>query len=53
MRFTKEEKELLLDLLDVMTDRCPQIRIDDFVNDHCTHIFWSMFKKLRFELKGY
>ena len=53
MRFTKEEKELLFVLLDDMTDRCPQVLIDVFLNDHSNHIFWTMFKKLRFELKGY
>lgn len=53
MRLTQEEKERLFDLLDVMTDRCPKMRIDDFVNDEDTFIFWSIFKKLRLELKGY
>lgn len=53
MRLTKQEKERLLELLDVMTDRCPNIRIDEFVNDKDNKIFWAIFKKLRVEIKGY
>lgn len=53
MRLTKEEKEQLLDLLDVVTDRYPEIGIKRFVNEHCKHIFYGIFKKVRFELKGY
>ena len=52
-RLTKQEKERLFDLLDCMTDRCPNLRIDEFVNDKDTKIFWSIFKKLRLELKGF
>lgn len=53
MRLTNKEKERLLDLLDCITDRCPNVRIDDFVNDKDTKIFWGIFKKLRWEVKGY
>ena len=53
MKLTKTEKERLFDLLDCMTDRCPQSRIDDFVNDDDTRIFWGIFKKLRCELRGF
>ena len=53
MRLTKEEKERLYELLDCMTDKCPKLRIDDFINDEDTHLFWGIFKKLRLELKGY
>ena len=53
MRLVKEEKERLFDLLDCMTDRCPTVRIDEFINDRDTKIFWNIFKKLRWELKGY
>ena len=53
MRLTKQEKERLYALLDCMTDRCPTLRIDDFINDRDTAIFWTIFKKLRNELKGY
>ena len=53
MRLMKKEKERLFDLLDCMTDRCPRLRIDDFVNDEDTKVFWGIFKKLRLELKGY
>ena len=53
MRLTKTEKERLLDLLDCITDRCPNLRIDDFVNDEDTKIFWGIFKKLRLEVRGY
>lgn len=53
MRLTKLEKERLYELLDVMTDRCPGLRIDEFINDKDCLIFWGIFKKLRLELKGY
>ena len=53
MRLTKLEKERLFDLLDVMTDRCPKMNIEQFINDEDTAIFWGIFKKLREELKGY
>lgn len=53
MRLTKQEKERLFELLDVMTDRCPHLRIDEFVNDKDNKIFWLIFKKLRIEIKGY
>lgn len=46
MRLTKDEKEKLFELLDVMTDRCP-------LGDDYLRAFWSIFKKLRLELKGY
>lgn len=53
MRLTKKEKERLYDLLDCITDRWPKLRIDDFVNDEDTRIFWGIFKKLRLEIRGY
>ena len=53
MRLTKDEKEKLFELLDVMTDRCPSVGIDMLLGDDYLRAFWSMFKKLRFELKGY
>ena len=53
MRLTKKEKERLFELMDVMTDRVPTLRIDEFINDKDTAIFWGIFKKLRLELKGY
>ena len=53
MRFSKEEKEALFELLDIMTDRCPSINIDRFTTPHYNEIFWGMFRKLRVELKGY
>lgn len=53
MRLTKSEKERLFALMDVMTDRCPQLNIDLFVNDKDSAIFWGIFKKLRMELKGF
>lgn len=53
MRFNKEEKEALFELLDIMTDRCPSINIDRFTTPHYNEIFWGMFRKLRVELKGY
>lgn len=53
MRFTEEEKEKLFELLDVMTDRCPAVRLDMLLGDDYLRAFWTMFKKLRLELKGY
>lgn len=50
MRLTKIEKERLYDLLDCMTDRCPTLRIKDFINDEDNMIFWNIFKKLRYEI---
>lgn len=49
----KEEKERLYRLLDVMTDRCPKLNIEEFINDKDTQIFWRLFKRLRLELYGY
>lgn len=53
MRFTKEEKEALLELLDAMTDKCPQVKVRDMTSDYYNRVFWSMFKKVRLEVKGY
>ena len=53
MRLTKKEKELLFNLTDVMTDRDPSLELYKFDNDHDREIFWSIFKKLRLELKGF
>ncbi len=53
MRLNKKEKERLLELMDVMTDRCPSVSIDNFNNDEDRKTFWGLFKKLRLELKGY
>ena len=53
MRYTKREKELLLKLLDVMTDRCPELSIPEFDTHEYRTMLWSMFKKLRLELKGF
>ena len=53
MRFSDEEKKALFDLLDVMTDRCPQVKIDRLVNEGNQLLYWRMLKKLRLELKGF
>lgn len=53
MRLTKEEKEALFELTDVMTERCPQLGIDRLTTTYYNRIFWSVFKKLRLELKGF
>ena len=53
MRLTKEEKERLFDLLDVMTDRCPNMGITQFENSRDEAIFMSIFLKLRLEIKGF
>lgn len=53
MRLTKNEKQVLFELMDVMTDRCPQVSIDRFVNDKDNHIFYGIFRKLRLEIKGF
>lgn len=53
MRLTKKEKERLYDLLDCITDYYPKLRIDEFINDDDSLLFWGIFKKLRLELKGF
>lgn len=53
MRLTKDEKEKLLELLDVMTDRCPSLRLDMLLGEDYLLAFWSIYKKVRFELRGY
>ena len=53
MRLTKVEKEALFELLDTMTDRCPQVAIDRYCNEHYNNIFYGIFKKLRMEKLGY
>lgn len=51
MRLTKQEKERLFDLLDDVTDRC--LKNEKEMNEKDTKIFWSIFLKLRMELKGF
>lgn len=51
MRYTKEEKEVLFDLLDHMTDRWQNV--DKFDTPEFRDILYTMFKKLRLELKGF
>lgn len=53
MRLTKEEKERLFDLLDVMTDRCPTMGITQFENSRDNALFCRIFKKLRLEIRGF
>lgn len=53
MRLTLKEKERLYELMDVLTDRSPHLSIDEFVNEEDNEIYWSIFRKLRLELKGY
>lgn len=47
---TKHEAERLLELLDVITNRCPQLRIDEFTNTADNATFWEMYKRLKNEL---
>ena len=53
MRMTKDEKEKLFELLDVMTDRCPAVRLDMLLGEDYLRAYWSIFKKLRLELRGF
>jgi len=53
MRLTKDEKEKLFELLDVMTDRCPSVRLYMKLGDDNLRAYWSIYKKLRLELKGF
>lgn len=53
MRISKEEKEALFELLDVMTDRCPEVALDKFETPYYNKLYWSIFKKLRLEIKGF
>ena len=53
MRLTKDEKEKLFELLDVVTDGCPSGRLDVLWGGDYLRAYWSIFKKLRLELKGF
>lgn len=53
MYITKKEKEALLELTDVMSDRCPRASIDRFDSNYYRSIFYDVYKKLRFDIKGY
>lgn len=53
MRLTKKEKEVLFELLDCATDRCPTLRIDEITQGANQEYLWNVFKKLRLELRGY
>lgn len=53
MRLNNKEKEALFELLDCMTDRCPELLLEKFENEKYNTLFWGMFKKLRLELKGF
>ena len=53
MYFTKEEKNLMFELFDVMTDRCPELNISRFDNEKARQVLWTLFRKLRLELKGF
>lgn len=53
MRFTKKEKEALFKLLDVMTDGCPINGLHQITDGSYKDVFWSMYKKVRCDLKGF
>ena len=53
MRLTKSEKQALFELLDIMTDRCPEASLPRLETSYYNELFWRMFKKLRLELKGF
>lgn len=53
MKMNYEEKRLLLDLLDVMTDRCPECSLTRFLDEKPQSLLYGMFKKLRLELRGF
>lgn len=53
MRLTKEEKQALFELTDVMTDRCPEISLDRITTEQHVRLYMSVFRKLRLELKHF
>ena len=53
MRLTKKEKQALFELLDVMTDKCPQQGVDRLSTPINVTIYWKIFTKLRLELRGF
>lgn len=53
MRLTKDEKEKLFELLDVITEKYPSESLDKLLDDDYLFVYYSIFKKLRLELKGY
>lgn len=46
LTLSKYEAGRLLELLDVVTDRCPRLRIDDLTNTTDTQTFWDLYKRL-------
>ena len=53
MRFTKEEKKVLLELLDCVTNNSPEETIKNF-HDHSKYKYiWRMYYKLRVEFGTY
>ena len=53
MRLSKKEKIALYELLDVMTEPCPEAYVHRFDNEVDSEIFFGIFKKLRHELMGW
>ncbi len=53
MRMTKEEKEALLDLLDGMSDNDTNDWFLEHLHDKYQDKYFTMFLKLRLELRGY
>ena len=53
MRLSKKEKIALYELLDVMTEQCPEAYVHKFDNEVDSEIFFGIFKKLRHELMGW
>lgn len=53
MTLTKQEKNALFELLDAMTNRCPEVWLPSLETPYYNAIFWNIFKKLRLELKGF
>lgn len=51
MRLNKKEKERLFELMDVMTDRCPSLSIDNFNNDEDRKTFWGVVQKTKVRTK--
>ena len=46
LKLSKYEAGRLLELLDVITNRCPQLRIDEFTNSTDNATFWDLYKRL-------
>ena len=53
MRLNKKETELIYELTDKLTDRVFRLHEEWIQSEETQRALWELFKKARFELKGY